>query len=95
MILLLLNLGCIDELRASCRNDAGCSDEAACVRGVCQGQPCSSTGDCSGAMECATVLGSRVCALPCAGDADCYGETVCQDVSESSESDAPEARLCF
>ena len=95
MILLLLQLGCIDELQASCRNDAGCSDEAACVRGVCQGQPCSSDADCKGAMECAQVLGSQTCALPCAGDADCYGETVCQEVPASSESDAETALYCF
>ena len=124
MILLLLNLACMDELRASCRNDAGCSNGAACVvatagpelvhagqvscrndagcsngaacvRGVCQGEPCAADEDCSGAMECASILGSETCALPCEGEADCYGETVCQEVPASSESDASTGMYCY
>jgi len=92
--MLILLLGCLGELSATCSSDRGCSD-GACVNGICQGVVCDVDGDCPTDQECASVLGSQACARPCETDADCYGESTCQEVPETSALDVELFSYCF
>mgnify|MGYP006928176430 CR=1 FL=1 len=94
-MLLMLALGCLQELSGSCETHRDCRDDEVCTKGACLGRPCDHTDDCEPGWECADAMGSTTCLLPCEDEDVCLGSTSCVDLPVTSDPQSDVGAYCL